>query len=162
MASATFPNRVYLGYVKNLKFSREEGDEKYTRDIVVSLGKHSFKLDITPSCCERQYVQLFEPGNDTPFCNIDMAVTKMDEDMLVKLNNKVVLKNIKERRHLTIPTQEQTETERFYHSLVFGLFDEKSRELLYILKFINVHNGYYAKALNFYNKRNEHIYKSFI
>ena len=91
-----------------------------------------------------------------------MAVTKMDEDMLVKLNNKVVLKNIKERKHLTIPTQEQRERERFYYSLVFGLFHEKTRELLYILKFINVHNGYYPKALNFYNKRNEHIYKSFV
>ena len=159
MPSATFPNRVYLGYVKTLKFSREEGYE--TRDIIVSFGKHRFQFDITPSCCERQHVQLFEPGNDTPFTHIDMAVTKMDEDILVKLNGKMVLKNIKERKHLTIPTQEQIDTERYYNSIVFGLFDEKSRELRYILKFINVHNGYYPKVLNFYNKRNEHVYKSF-
>jgi hypothetical protein len=157
--TATFPDRVNLGFTEKMEFKHRRPCSFNNWDMIVSLKNHFFEWDISPDCCEEQKIQVFHPGSNTPF----MDIGRKDPEIktVLSINCNIYLKNIKERSRLTKPTRHQRETERLYHSLVFGLFDSNTRKLLYVLKFINIHNGCYSKALSFYDK-NEHIFKSFI
>ena len=146
--SAKFPKAIWTKKVKQL-------DIHFTNSVItVDIGKHKFRFWIEQSCGESTSVRLYRQNDDKALLDvkqIDWNEEKQETDSVL-INRKLTIRKIRDDS----PHIEN------YHSIVFGLFDSNTKELLYVLKFINIHNGYYPHSLDLFDENSVKIFRTYI
>ena len=143
--SAKFPKAIWTKKVKQL-------DIHFTNSVItVDIGKHKFKFWIEESCCECTSVRLYRSNDDKALIDVQRLDGNEETDSVL-INRKLTIRKIRDDS----PHIEN------YHSIVFGLFDSNTKELLYVLKFINIHNGYYPHSLDLFDENSVKIFRTYI